>query len=253
MSRVDRTRPVHFTELRRIGQSPAHYLAALAEPKAPTAAMRFGTLCHARILGGDVVVYHDARRGNAWKAFESEHAKRLIVTQEEYDLSGRVAEAVFADPVAAPLIAGGRHEVAVDWTMLGRARATFGIDVLGPDYVADLKTTSSVEPDQLRRAAQKMAYHAQLADYCEAARSLGEHPKMARIIGVETSPPFAVTVLRLTPGRLEAGAKLVRLWMERLLACEAADEWPAYTQSELDWDVDEGPLEVMIDGEMVAA
>jgi hypothetical protein len=48
-----------------------------------------------------------------------------------------------------------------------------------------------------------------------------------------------VTVMRLAPAALDHGARSVRLWLERLKACEASDSWPGYVQSEAEMGVPE--------------
>ncbi len=103
------------------------------------------------------------------------------------------------------------------------------------------------------RACQKMAYHAQLAFYSRAASSTGRAANRHVIVAVETAPPFEVTVLRCSPRTIEAGDKLVRMWMERLLGCEAVDQWPGYVQTEVDWDLEDDPGAMLIDGEEVEA
>ncbi len=246
-------RPVHVTELREMGRSPAHYRARLLEPREPTAAMAFGSLAHALVLGGKYSLYEGERRGNAWKAFAAEHAGELIVTPTEHARAMRVRDAVRSHPIAGPLLEV-RHEVPARWTYLGREMSTHGLDVLHPARVVDLKTSSTTEPGRFRRACLAAGYHSQLAAYVRhAAPTLGVRPEEGWIVGVETAPPFAVTVFRLTPRCLDAGEKLLRCWMERLLSCEAANEWPAYAQTELPLDVeDEEPLGLLIDGEEVA-
>lgn len=240
---------LHWSLLKLMAQSPAHVLYAATHEFDPTPHMRFGTLCHALTLGGDVVVYEGERRGNAWKAFQAEHEGRFIVTSSEHAEARVIADAVLSDPVAAPLLAG-RHEVAWEANMFGRPCGG-RIDVAGPATV-DLKTTNDASPFRFANACRRMAYHAQLAWYSDARRALGEDPGEAFIVGVETKPPYLVTVFRVTPRMLEEGRKLNRLWLERLEACERANEWPGYVQSALDLDVVED-VDLIIDGEEIAA
>lgn len=244
--------PLHFSDLKRMALSPAHYLAGLGNDH-DKPAMRFGRLVHTLVLGGPAVaVYEGERRGNAWKAFRAENEGREIVTRSELDEATNVARAVLSSEVARPYLIGER-ERPVEWTTNGRRCATRGIDVLGSTFLADLKTTNCAEPGRFSRACLRMAYHGQLAWYQDAAASIGRHVDEAFIIGVETAPPYAVTVLRVTPRTLHEGRKLSRLWLERLLACEAANEWPGYVQSVVDLDVAEDDVGLIIDGEEIAA
>lgn len=127
--------------------------------------------------------------------------------------------------------------------------ATRGIDIVGDgDWIADLKTSSSTEPALFMKQCLRLGYHAQLAAYLDAAAQNGHSRQRAFIIGVETSPPYAVTVLHVTPRTLEQGRKLNRLWMERLLACEQANEWPSYAQDVLDLDVGDD-FHLIVDGD----
>jgi hypothetical protein len=52
---------------------------------------------------------------------------------------------------------------------------------------------------------------------------------------VEPVEPYVVTVLRAEEDVLELGRRCVRLWMEQLLTCEAANQWPGYTQGIVPW------------------
>lgn len=240
---------LHFTQLKMMAKSPAHYRAYLDEGFEATAAMNRGTLVHAILLGGDYVVYPKERRGNEWKAFAEENASKLIVTQKEYDVAARAAEAVLEDRVAAPLLKGD-HEREWKAAMYGRPCAG-RIDVSGMGFTVDLKTTTDAEPHRFKNQALRMGYHAQLAWYADARRALGELPGDLWIIGVEMKAPFAVTVLRVTERCAEEGRKALRLWIERLHECEQSNEWPGYVQSAVDLDIVEDSG-LIIDGESVS-
>jgi hypothetical protein len=204
------------------------------------------------VLGGPPpLVWEGERRGNAWKSFRELHGAADIVTSSEVELATRIADAVASCPVARPYLTG-RHEVPVEWSTLGRTCRTRGIDVLGDGFITELKTANCTEPGRFRRAAMAMGYHAQLAWYRDAAASLGEMISDAYIVAVETKVPYAVTVMHLGHDALEEGAKLCRLWLERLLACEAVDEWPPYAQSVLEFEVEQD-FNLVIDGEEIAA
>jgi hypothetical protein len=276
---------VHFSRLRLMARSPAHYLAYADSGDTP--ARRFGTCVHVLALGGDVIRYEGKRAGNDWKAFErlvagdeyfvydgprrgkawawakadagaraivssadlelaqdarETQARRRaagryevpIVTASEYDEAARCAEVVRASPIARELL-DGETECPLRWSVLGRACAG-QLDVLGPRRVVDLKTTTKSEPEWFSRHAMGMAYHAQLDWYAEGARANATRIDDCYIVAVETRAPYAVTCLRLTEHVLELGARLTRLWMERLLSCEASGEWPQYVQSIVDLD-----------------
>lgn len=244
----------HFHDLKRFSKSPQHYLSGLGVDGPDTAPFRFGRLTHACTLGvGEIHIFPGkVRNGKEWEAFKAGRNERDIYKQDEVDEARRIADVVRSHPLARDLLVG-RCEVPAEWSMFGRKVATRGIDVLGDSFVCDLKTTSNAEPGTFQRGGLRYGYHAQCAMYLEAARALGSKVTDAYVIAVETAPPYAVTVHHLSPRLLDEGSKLVRSWMERLRACEEANEWPGYTQSICEWDIVEDSFGLIIDGEEIAA
>jgi exodeoxyribonuclease VIII len=243
--------PVRFSNLRNFSRSPAHYRCAVVSPREPTPSMRLGTTVHKLLLGGPLCVYPGERRGKAWDAFRDAHRGEEIITETEHLHAARIADAVDSHPIAPRLLAGV-HERRIDWSNLGRACSSTP-DVVGEDFLTDLKTASTTQPEKFKFGCLRLAYHAQLAFYLDAVRvATGRVIEKAYLVGVETEPPFCVTVLRLTPRTLLEGRKLNRMWMEQLLNCEASGAWPGYVQSEVSWDID-GDVGLIIDGEEVEA
>lgn len=222
--------------------------------------------------GQDVYVYDGRHDGKGWAGAKKAAAGRLIVSSEDLEVARegatlqaarrrlgkydapiltppemerarRCADAVLACPEAVELLQGVR-EAPLQWEVLGRAAAG-QLDVLSPAQVTDLKVSHSSNPSTFPRHAEGQTWHAQLAWYLEGARQNGFNADRAHIVAVESREPYVVTCFRLTPATIEEGQRVVRAWMERLLACEAADAWPGYVQSvvELDiqpWSPDEG-------------
>lgn len=245
--------PVRWSNLKQMARSPAHYLHAIQQPFEPTPAMRFGTLVHRMLLGGgDVVVYEGDRRGNAWKEFQAENDGMFIVTAKERDRGMRCADALNSHHEASMLLVGNL-ELELKWTNGGRhCKGT--IDAAGFSWVSELKTSQCSEPEWFRRHALGMAYHAQLAWYADALTTIGRKIDVAHIAVVESSAPYVVTVLTLTPRALEEGRKLNRIWWERLMVCEASNAWPGYAQHAVPLDVAEQGVTLRLpDGEEIAA
>lgn len=239
--------PVRFSNLRHMSRSPLHYRSNILLPRAQSALMRFGKLCHCLVLGGEVVVWDHDRRGKDWKQFEAENDGAFIVTRAEHDRAYDVAEAVKNHHRAAELLDGDR-ELTIPWAIGDRACLSH-LDVLGRDVV-ELKVCSTTQPDRLRRACLGMSYHGQLGFYSDAAAFIGREPRGHYIVGVEPQPPYAVTVLRVTPRAIDAGKRLCRLWLEQLRTCEDSDSWPGYVQTDVDLDIDDD-TNITIDGEEV--
>ncbi len=53
---------------------------------------------------------------------------------------------------------------------------------------------------------------------------------------MESTAPYAVTVLRLSARSILAARKRVTLWLERLRASEENDFWPGYVQAAVEMD-----------------
>ena len=241
-----------------MARSPAHYLHSLQATGDKPEYQR-GRALHSLVLGGDTVIaYEGVRHGKKWETFKGLQGDgKEILTAAEYHKTRAMAAAVRAHPIARKLLESSRHEVQVEWSLLGRACSS-RIDMIGPDFIGELKTCQSAEPERFLRQAQWYDYHAQIAWYQNAAHFNGREgnagPVFPRgiIIAVESAPPYPVTVVELTPHTLEQGHKTCRLWLERLLACEASNEWPGYVQDVVKWDipVDDG-MTYTIDGEDV--
>lgn len=240
--------PVRIGNLQRMALSPAHYRCADDETaeeseENETAAMEKGKFLHAHVLQGRELAVSPCRRDPRMKQYqeflaESASAGKLIVTKkQERHLRGMKA-ALLADPVAPTLLEGVMEEILL-WEWLGRkCRGT--PDVRAEKWITELKTTRCSKPDWFQREADRRGYHNQLAWYEHGAMLV--HGGLFRalwIVAVESSPPYAVTCHEMEEPRWQQAKKNIRLWMERLLACEAAGHWPSYTEVSLKWGLED--------------
>lgn len=232
---------VHFSLLKKLAQSPAHYKVACETPFNSTREMRIGTATHELVLGArigkPIVVFDGDRRGSKWQDFAEENRGREILTRTEWNEAELVAKAILSDPVAAPFLRG-RKEVGLIWDDDGMPCATGGIDVIGDGWIADLKSTQCTHPDRFQKLSMNLLYHAQMAFYEKGCKANNiDTSNGLFLIGVESKPPFCVTVLKLTPETIAHGHKCCAVWLEKLQACEDADQWPGYVQNVVDFDL----------------
>jgi hypothetical protein len=240
---------VHFSHLKRLALSGAHYLHAVNVQTAPTRAMLVSTAVHQILLGPradkKVVVYSgDARRGNDWKAFAAEHAEDEILTAPEWADAAEAANEIAKDPLVIEALADARTEVPLKWEDNGIRCSTSGVDIVGRGMLGDLKGTHTALPDLWKRSAFRMLYHCQMVWYRRGAIANGiDVSKGLFVLGYEMSPPYAVVPLEMTEELIVLGEQTVSLWLERLrnyqLSCPlpmTPKDWPAYTQSAMPWE-----------------
>lgn len=268
----------HFSLLRNFDQSAAHYKAACeAKEDTPTPQMLLGTCVHHQLFGprpGTMLVPWPGKTrassavvdGVKWsfKPFEKEYrklakSKRLdltIVSQTMWDRARTIADAVRADPAAAPLLfaPGTKHEVPLQWTdpSTGIECATGGVDALdvAGEAACDFKTTSDASVRSFTEKAWEMRYHVQAAMTREACKVLGHPVRHLHCVAAEIDPPYAVTVLHHspplipTPGWdeldvLERGRRHMQNWLEQLKQCEQTGIFPAYQLAPVEWQIPE--------------
>lgn len=248
--------PVRFSRLKLFALSAAHYRhsCSLGDDSGDSLALRLGSGVHAIVLDKPVVRYSGRRAGAAWGEFVGEHADKVILNDREWSEAQAMSSAIMRRREAMQILfCDTIVEKRIDWTFLGRAcRST--PDARAPYHVAELKTGRTSHPALFVRDALRMHYHCQLAFYGDAIEhDTGVAPSKAYIVAVEKSPPYPVTILELTERALEQGRKTARLWFEQLLACEASNEWPEYSESVVPFDVPEfdEPIELLVDGKSV--
>ncbi len=148
-----------------------------------------------------------------------------------------MVDAILGHPHAGRLLTapGIICERTILWTELGRARRSTpdlrrGDDRHGPSFNCEIKTTRSAKPFLFGRDAERMHYHAQMADQAAAIKAeTGKPPREHYIIAVESSPPYVVQVYEVPTSLLELGDKLRLAWLERLQMYEATNMWHGYS------------------------
>jgi hypothetical protein len=246
-------KPLRWSSLKHLAESPAHYRYYQDHDLEPTPAMRFGSLVHAMLLGrapNRFAVYDAARRGNAWRDFKEQHADLEIVTADEWARASDCADAAKADPVVAALLKQGLREHRCEW-MVG-TRKCAGTPDLNGDILVDFKVTPMTNPVRLPWHARKMLWHAQLDWYKYGLTSIGREISAVYLCALTPKPPHLAVVYQLTDSTLDLGRRQWRLLFERLLTCEASDQWPGYAQAPIPLDLDDAePLELLVGGEEV--
>lgn len=170
------------SQLKKIVEDPElfyQYYVTKEVEQGDNPAFAIGTAFHTEILephlfGKECAVFEGSRRGNVWKEFEEANKHKAIITKSEYD--SKVAPMVTAvrnSPIAMDLIKQGKPEISVFidiYVYLGEVYSNGHIltengwektknkkydkygfkltikcrsDVLGDDFILDLKSTSS--------------------------------------------------------------------------------------------------------------
>lgn len=248
------TEPLHFSDLKHIAKSPAHYKYAITHERKQEGHERIGSALHALLLGQqDKVILYDGRRyGKKYDEWLSQQPlDSIIVNPTEAEHLHGMVTSVRATRNAWQLLRDQQAcEQTLNWSWLGR-RCQGTPDSFSIENLVELKTGKSAHPERFVSAGKFYGYHAQLAWYRRAMIESGiGTPASLWIVAAESAPPYPVTVFRLTEQAIELGERACRAWLETLLTCESADSWPAYTDAVVPFDVEDyGAVTLTIDGE----
>jgi exodeoxyribonuclease VIII len=245
---------LHFSALKALARSPAHYKYTSEHGTVTTPAMAVGSAVHALVLehGDGIVRFDGSRRGKEWTAFQDAHADQTILTAVEYERAVQMAGAVTSHPRAAELLIGV-HELAIHWK-IGERDCMGRLDSIRPDgAIVELKTAADASPRGFQRAAERLNYCAQISFYSDGQRAAnpgGPSTDDAFVVAVESAPPYVVQTFAVTSHAIDLGRRTYRLWLEMLAVCEASGVWPGYQESDAILDVVED-LELQIGDELI--
>lgn len=238
----DRLPRVHWSKLKLLDISPAHYRQALLQPYSDTDAMKLGRACHLSVFEPELfkarcVVWDGKRRAGAdWEAFVDRHPDDEILTVHQYETSLAVGKAVRDCAMAQPFISGGKGEVTLLWRH-GDVDCKSRLDFVSEaGALVDLKTVNRLggaKPEAFAWTCKNMKYVTQAAFYRRAYQSVTGKLLPYYLIAAETLAPHAVQVYRLKESDLEDGEQHYEQLLEVYRGCRDRSRWPAYADEPL--------------------
>jgi PDDEXK-like domain of unknown function (DUF3799) len=235
---------LHWTDLKQIGKSPAHYRYAMQQERAMSREMRVGDAADAIVFGHKRIVVYPGkvRHGKEWDAFREKHADASIVNDSEFEEAEGAATALINSKAARDFTGGWRldtFQIPLEGEVLGIPVKTRGVDMLDRGFgrLIDVKCTHSTEPRMFSRHAWSMDWHTQLELYADLAGQNGIEVGRVGLVGVEASPPHVVTVLYIPDDVRQQARKRLRGLFERLKSCLDANAWPGYAQDAVPMDL----------------
>ena len=141
--------------------------------------------------------------------FATKYSTASILSPSEYDQVTKIRDAVTNHKTAFELLDYDNHEVSL---FARDAKRDLGLrcrcDIFKPNYIADIKTTSSggADPWAFTKSVTKYGYHIQAAFYQKvAAEIIGGVFLPFRFIVVEKAAPYLVGVYELENKFIEIG------------------------------------------------
>jgi hypothetical protein len=236
--------------LRRIfTASPRHYWAnSPYNPKrvddSETDALILGRAAHHLLFGQDdfkklFVVRPATLGGEKWNGNRSacriwleDRAKegRCVITEGQLEQVRGMAESLFEEPLVKAGILNGsietswfcKHQKTGIW-LKARPDASPNDSL---DF-ADLKTTASVEWDDIQRSIFKFGYYVQAGLLAMIVRALhGRDMNSFTLIFIEKSPPFDTAIVSLKESDIARGIRAAEQSIAKFAECLASGKWP---------------------------
>jgi hypothetical protein len=244
----------YHADLTTLSASGAKVLLGKRPPAQDSEALQFGRLVHIILLEPhrlerefvdlDPEIIGLRKNGtkadnpkntDAWReaVFKAEQAGLTILDAAVLNHARAVAQAVQEHPEASRLLAAAtEHELSAyaDHPTGANVRARF--DLVGPGFIADIKTARDGDPEWFGKTVNGLMYHVSAANYINCARANGLDADRFDLIVVEKEPTpggdYRVSVMEMHPDAIDKGRELMSLACERWLALGKRIDLPGY-------------------------
>lgn len=231
------------SRLGTFNQCPAKFKYEMDNPKEPTPAMLFGTLCHMAILEPgllsssytfqqkDVNYKRNTKEGKLnYAALEA--AGKPIVSFEDYEKTTEMSRVVHENPDALNILrAAGEVEKAYFWEEQGvKCKGKLDKYLTDLNVIIDYKTTNDASPDKFYWKVMDFGYLLQLAHYqagVKATLGLDAYPGVL-IIAQETEAPFVTQVYEVPQVEIDQAHERRREILADFKICKETGVWGGY-------------------------
>ena len=263
---------VSRSKLMLLDKSPYHYwyevLSGEYEKKAPTPAMKIGSLFHTLLLEPELFTnefcikpvlqdvpppallkevgreqYELVKAGRLlvqeynktlMDEFAIESQGKTIISQDEFDKTYKMVSLIKRHEIVQTLLSEAKFERSIYWTdketgIQFKARP----DIWASKMIVDLKTTADASEHAFMRSSLTYGYYLQAGMMFEACKAIGEPIEMFVHLLCEKEAPHVPAVYIMKDEALQFGIDQFTKLKRQLRECLDKDEWPSYPVREL--------------------
>jgi|GEM_PF-656467 len=233
---------INHSNLKYMKESASKYHFNLLHPRKPSPAMSLGKAIHCAVLEPDVFDATYAiqesfdKRTKAGKEKAAQWAKenegKTAITQDDFDIIGRVTDTINNDPFFGNLINTPLKEVCffLRYPKTGHILKC-KVDAFHDEklILVDLKTTDNAQPFSFNADITKYSYLTQAAIYSHIV-SVCIHKEIIGfvILAVEKGRDNDMVPYYFDKPDLQAGLGMCEMWLHELKKCEDTNIWPGY-------------------------
>jgi hypothetical protein len=249
----DLNEAVYHADTTSLSASGAKILLGKRPPAPDSDALLFGRLVHTVILephkldtyavlnpdeigikaNGDKAENPTATK--AWKdaVFAAKRDGLTVIAPRMLAKANALAAAIGNHPEASRLLAAATdHEVSAYAEHPSGATVRARFDLIGPGFIADIKTCRDADPENFGRIVHGLMYHVSAANYIDIARANGLTVDRFDLICVEKEATpggeCRVSVLELHEDAIDRGRELMALACDRWLQLGKRIDLPSY-------------------------
>lgn len=220
-------------------QCPQKFKYEQDNPKEPTEAMRFGSLCHMAVLEPHLLSSTYAvmpegmiRRGKAYDEWCLSAKGKEEVKPDKYKEAQDMAKALMSNPDCANIMAAkGTVEMPVFWEEDGvKCKGKLDKYLSELNVIVDYKTTNDASPKQFYWKVTDFGYLLQLAHYQAGVRAtlgLDAYPGVL-IMAQETDAPYVSQVYEVPQVEIDQAHERRRELLAIYKTCKDTGIWPGY-------------------------
>ncbi len=226
---------------------PAKFRYAQDNPQPIRKVWDFGHVAHRLVLGkgSEFVVLHPDVHGlkvdgtpadaptktKNWADHEaSARAQgKIPIHIDEFERAQAMAAAVLEHPECGKWFQGQAEVSAYHRDPETGVRLRARVDMLGDDYITELKTSLTANPGDLERIFYKLKYHCQNAWYQDLFSAVTGRDLKFRFVVVEKEPPHVVTPIVYDDIAIGDGRRLNRQAIHLYKQCHDTGRWPGYS------------------------
>jgi exodeoxyribonuclease VIII len=227
-------RPLSYSALKHFMVSPAHYVKYLTEPREEKPEYAVGSVFEAMLfqenLTKDFVQYEKPNLRSVagkeeWEKIKDSAKGKTLVTKEQMDIAtAMVARANENPEVMRYVNATTRKSRKLTWTDKKTGIPLIGYtdgeaDLFDEEWIIEIKTTRSGDPDQFPRDFYNFKYHIQAAMYVEGFyKTMYKFPYYA-VLTFDTSQPYNSNVFMFEGKSIDEAKEELRSTLDAFSFC----------------------------------